>query len=1171
MATTASDRNVGTLGAVPAPPPRAGSFIEPSTDAGSNGGSGRAFSRSNSASSTGSITRSLSFTRTRKFVRGDSMTLTDARHIVESSINSYAGSLKFHAVQMILMEHFPTGDAEKPDPPSMPANNLVRAGLKEPGAMPERLKPAITYIEREPTPPPSPKKPEPKKPTQDERFGAFNISAPAATNVKEAATKAKDATFKDKSSAAVGDTITKVASKKKISSTESDDQEDEGEKQTARNNTTDRNVESSPFFKAAQGVGRPGFRRMLSRNRSLRKVTEDADDNNNTKNDGEKDTRDKESSQGAGLRRTTSQKKYPDRASLGVKPSPAVPGAPSPRVSLPTFGRKNSPATHGDSSNGTPGFFSKMSRPRADSTAGDSVDADENTATMPKGGMARSVRKVIASFRTPRARTFLGKLRNKNNGNTANGNNSGDKKDSKENNDRMTMFEDRPEANPRQANTGDEPTNAQRRKMMPRVQSGGSLFRDTGSKIRKLTRSASAASMGSSFRMKEEAKEAGSTVPADKSKAAATETAKKKKDVPATENTDDESVPKKKVSRKSTKNIGTKTKKEKREDSKDTGIAEKKDSTPEEGNTTATASKKEKEVTKTSKKVAEEINKAPKKASEEISKASKKLAVEATKSPKKAVEESKKDTEEITAAPKKGTEEIAKEPKKATEEISKTPKKTVDAVSAAPRKIAKEVSKAPKKAAEEATKAPKKATEEAAEAPKKATEDIAKTSKKATEGLKKEPKKKVARVIRKAPEKTPEEIAKASKKVTEAKKATEEAAKAPKKAVEEVTTASKKVSADSATITPKKIVKEIRKASEKTAEKEVIKTPRKITDELRKTRVAAADEGRKTFTKLPEKTKPASAKVLAEAVKAEKKKAITKEIEAPKEKEASKDAVAPKKETPAKELLIVPEKKKSDTQAVRSSSRVAELRKSFMKKPRESERKVPKMPEVPKTSVRKPSKKDIEARKATIAVEAAVAEKEENKLVDIVKKDINVDKIVESEKEVRPVEAAKKAPVEAKPVKKKSSESSLKAAASPKKESVSMSEIKVSKPAQRTLTTTSDKDEIISKIISQTEAPLEVRATSELKQGLAASESRKVRMPGSGREAFLFDLPVEEVGSGTVRKSKSRAKKSKSRRGGFGRTRKSKSKKEKKQETADVTTSTPKGTTTPTISPVAVQ
>jgi len=475
------------------------------------------------------------------------MTLTDAHHIVESSVNAYAGSLKFHAVQMILMEHFPTGDddAEKPDPPKMPENTLIREGLKDPGNMPERLKPAITYIQNDPTPPPSPKVApveKPKRPAQDERFGAFNISAPAAANVKEAAptpTKPKDAkkpgadiitrvSSKKKLSSATAkkpgaDIITRVSSKKKLATTAA------AQVKAKRQNTDldrrtdgqDRNVESSPFYnKGAQGAatvsGRPGFRRMLSRNRSLRKVTEGVEDGTTGNTNIAKDP--SLVSGGADLRRTTSHKKYPDRpSSIGGKPitgntAPGVP-SPSPRVSLPIFGRKDHKDANGNGgstneSSGTPGFFSKMSRPRADSTAGDSVDDEEIPLPKSAGtGMARGVRKVFASFRTPRARTFLGKLRKSDNKSNASAtptpNANGTRKDKTtpavapdRDNDRMTMLGDRPETNPR-SNAGDEPSQAQRRKMMPRVQSGGQLFRETGSKLRKLTRSASAASVGS--------------------------------------------------------------------------------------------------------------------------------------------------------------------------------------------------------------------------------------------------------------------------------------------------------------------------------------------------------------------------------------------------------------------------------------------------------------------------------------------------------------------------------------------------------------------------------------------------------------------------------------------------------------------------------------------------
>ncbi len=163
-----ADRAVGELFAVPTPPPRGGSFCERA----------HSISRSNSCGSTGSIARSLSFTRRRTFTSG--MSLEDAREVLECA--NYAGAaLRFAAAQQLLAEHFPTpeDEVEAPRPPSMPENTLRPSeDLKDIGPMPER-KPAFATIKTPPPRPKTPPPPPPPPPTEDARYGAFNIAAPA--------------------------------------------------------------------------------------------------------------------------------------------------------------------------------------------------------------------------------------------------------------------------------------------------------------------------------------------------------------------------------------------------------------------------------------------------------------------------------------------------------------------------------------------------------------------------------------------------------------------------------------------------------------------------------------------------------------------------------------------------------------------------------------------------------------------------------------------------------------------------------------------------------------------------------------------------------------------------------------------------------------------------------
>lgn len=121
------------------------------------------------------------------------MTMTDARHVLDSAAHQYAGAIRFAAAQQILGEFFPTpppfgaDPVEPPAPMEMPENTLRNEDLKYPGPLPER-KPIPIIPIKTPTPPPEPEtEPEPKsspeKPKVDERYGAFTIDAPAAKTV----------------------------------------------------------------------------------------------------------------------------------------------------------------------------------------------------------------------------------------------------------------------------------------------------------------------------------------------------------------------------------------------------------------------------------------------------------------------------------------------------------------------------------------------------------------------------------------------------------------------------------------------------------------------------------------------------------------------------------------------------------------------------------------------------------------------------------------------------------------------------------------------------------------------------------------------------------------------------------------------------------------------------
>lgn len=181
LAAPSVDRDAGALGAVPAPPPRAGSFTGPTT---AEGGKLSRASSTHSVSSWGSVPRSSSFTRSRKFARGDVLSLDDARHVLESNHNNY--SLKFAAAQQILQEHLPSlpqpGELkpEIPAPPSMP-ENAVCLDVRQPGEFPKTV--PIPLIKPRKRRDPTPSRPRSIQPTHPD---AFNIVAPASVTKPKA-------------------------------------------------------------------------------------------------------------------------------------------------------------------------------------------------------------------------------------------------------------------------------------------------------------------------------------------------------------------------------------------------------------------------------------------------------------------------------------------------------------------------------------------------------------------------------------------------------------------------------------------------------------------------------------------------------------------------------------------------------------------------------------------------------------------------------------------------------------------------------------------------------------------------------------------------------------------------------------------------------------------------